>query len=132
MIYRYVLATKFQPYLDFWLKERESLEVDVDDLFVVKDGDSWRCAKISTIDGWTESFTKIMGCDIYLHLFRHHFTTYLSESNVPAEVIKSLIGWENVSMVSLYTDTEADEEFGKYFGEDGIKQVEAKSISDLK
>lgn len=42
-----------------------------------------------------------------------------------------IIGWENLEMVSLYDDTPVDEEIGKYFDEDGIKQVEQKSLQDL-
>jgi integrase len=132
LIFRYVLVDRFQPYLDLWLKEREELGITNEELFVVKNGTTWQPAKVSTLDSWTELFTKVLETDIYFHSFRHHFTTYLSESNIPADVIKSLVGWESVEMVSLYTDTEADEEFGKYFDADGIKQVEQKSIGDLK
>ena len=42
-----------------------------------------------------------------------------------------LIGWSTLDMVNLYKDIEADEEFEKYFNEDGIKQVEQKGLSDL-
>ena len=34
-------------------------------------------------------------------------------------------------MVTLYKDISADEQFEKYFFEEGIKQVEQKSLSDL-
>jgi group I intron endonuclease len=35
------------------------------------------------------------------------------------------------SHISVYNDTEVDEELGKYFDENGIKEVEKKSLSDL-
>lgn len=132
LIHRYVLSTKFQPYLDLWINERKELGIDIDDLFVTRENGKWVTAKISTLDSWTELFTKVLGVDVYLHSFRHFFTTYLSESNIPSEVIKNLVGWESVEMVSLYTDTEVDDELGKYFDEDGIKQVELKNLGDLK
>ena len=34
-------------------------------------------------------------------------------------------------MVSIYKDIDDDEELGKYFDEDGIKQVEEKKLTDL-
>ena len=42
-----------------------------------------------------------------------------------------LIGWSSLDMVSVYKDIEFDEEFEKYFCEDGIRKVEQKSLSDL-
>ena len=32
---------------------------------------------------------------------------------------------------AIYKDIEADEQFEKYFSEDGIKKVEQKSLSDM-
>ena len=34
-------------------------------------------------------------------------------------------------MVAVYKDISADEQFAQYFGEDGIKEVEKKSLSDM-
>ena len=34
-------------------------------------------------------------------------------------------------MVAIYKDIPADEQFEKYFSEEGIKQVEKKSLSDM-
>jgi len=50
---------------------------------------------------------------------------------LPPEVIKKISGWESLDMVSLYTDTDIDDELGKYFNEDGIKRAETKSLSEL-
>lgn len=36
-----------------------------------------------------------------------------------------------MSRSTVYNDMGIDDELGKYFGEDGIKEVEQKSISDL-
>ena len=55
----------------------------------------------------------------------------MHKANIPASVIKDLIGWESLEMVSIYTDVEVDDELGKYFSEDGIKQIETKSLAEL-
>lgn len=49
----------------------------------------------------------------------------------PDNVIQMIIGWSSLDMVGLYKDIEVDEEFEKYFGEDGIKKVEQASLADL-
>lgn len=131
LIYRYVLVNKFKPYLDLWLKEREKLNVDFDDLFVSKRLGQYKPMPQSTLDSWADSFSKILDVDFYWHSLRHFFTTDLCKANLPAEVIKNIVGWESTDMVSIYNDTDVDEEIGKYFNEDGVKQVEQKSLSDL-
>lgn len=62
---------------------------------------------------------------------RHYFTTACSRSGLPDDVIQMLVGWSSLDMVGLYKDIEVDEQFEKYFSEDGIKQVEQKSLSDI-
>ena len=78
--------------------------------------------KVSTLDNWTESLTKMFGKDFYFHCLRHYFCTSLYRANIPAEIIKEVIGWQSVQMVSTYADIEASEEFDKYFDDDGIKK----------
>lgn len=46
-----------------------------------------------------------------------YYTTALCKANIPADIIKDIVGWESTNMVSLYNDTEVDEELGKYFDE---------------
>jgi integrase len=72
-----------------------------------------------------------MGFDFYFHACRHYFTTALSKANIPAEVIKDIVGWSEVTMVSVYCDTEVDEELGKYFKDGEIQSIKTKSLSDL-
>ena len=131
MLHKYILATDFQPYLDKWIKQREELEIDNEYLFVTKTRGEWERAKVSTLDSWAERFNQYIDKHFYWHANRHFFTTSLAKANIPAEVIKQIVGWESVEMVSTYNDTGIDDELGKYFGEDGIKQVEEKSLSDL-
>ena len=46
-------------------------------------------------------------------------------------MIQMLVGWSSLDMVTVYKDIDADEQFEKYFGEEGIKTVEKKSLADM-
>lgn len=131
LIHRYVLVSKFKPYFDMWMEERERLGITNDELFVVKKNDAFIPMQTSTLDSWTKQISKILNMDFYFHSLRHYFTTALSKSNIPDSVIQNLQGWSSLDMVQIYKDIEVDDELGKYFGEDGIKQVETKGLSDL-
>lgn len=126
----YVLRKQFLPYLDLWMKQREELGIESEWLFPNK-LDYSVAIKTDTMDSWVDGFSKFLGKDFYYHSLRHYFTTMLAENNIPAQVIKDIVKWESVEMVSLYTDSSADESIGKYFGADGIKKVEQKSLNDI-
>lgn len=129
----YILKSKFQMYYDLWMEERKRLGVpdELDEIFVVKKQGEWKPMEITTLNSWSITFGKLLNVHFYFHLMRHQFTTALHQANIPASVIKDLIGWESLEMVSLYTDVDVDDELGKYFSEDGIKQVESKSLNEL-
>ena len=134
LLYLYVLKNPFDPYLNLWLEERTRLGIASEWLFPLKIGNEWDNEKqlnTSTMDSWTDSFTRILGKDFYWHSLRHMFTTQLSQNNIPSSVIQEIIGWDSADMVNLYNDTTADEMIGKYFNEDGIVQVEQSNLSDL-
>ena len=134
MLYVYILKNKFKKYFDLWEDERKRLGVpnEIDEMFVVKKGNGeWQSATISVLDYYTKMFSELLGVDFYFHSLRHNFTTSLSASNIPTNVIKDLQGWSSIEMVNLYTDSEVDDEIGKYFSEEGIKQVETKGLNDL-
>jgi integrase len=129
---RFVLIGKFKPYFDLWMEERKKIGVDeFDELFVTKRNNEWHPMKISTLDSWADQFSKYLGIDFYFHCMRHNFTTGLSAANVPASVIKEIIGWESIDMVNLYDDTEIDDKLEKYFDENGVKKIEKKELSDI-
>jgi len=130
-INKYIIVAKFKPYFDLWMEQREELGVDCEDLFVSKRKGIWESAKISTLDSFAESFTKTLGVDFYWHSLRHYFCTALCKSNVPESVVKDIVGWDSITMVVLYNDTEVDDEFGKYFNEDGIVISEKKNIENI-
>lgn len=126
----YVLRKPFLPYLELWLNERKELGIESEWLFPRKDDPSQQL-KPDTMDSWVDGFSNVLGKPFYYHSLRHFFTTMLAENNIPASVIQEIVAWESADMVSLYTDTSADDTIGKYFGSDGIKNVENKSLGDL-
>lgn len=131
-IYCYTLKHDFQPYLDLWLEKRARLGIENEELFVVKHGNGYTPATDQTVSGWAEQCERILGVPFYMHSLRHFFTTQLSaEKNLPDEVIKKLVGWDSLEMVSLYKDIDIEEELGKYFDENGVKTVEQGSITSL-
>ena len=132
-IFVYIIKNKFKPYFDLWMEERTRLGVpeDIDEIFVNKRNGVWEPAKISLLDSWAMKFSEILDIDFYWHSTRHAFTTEMVKNNVPASVIKDIVSWESTDMVDLYTDIDVDDKLGEYFGEEGIKKVESKSLSDL-
>lgn len=129
----YTLKNGFKPYLDLWLKYREENNIDSEWLFPKKENGVYINEQMSTttLDSWAETFSNILGIPFYWHSLRHFFTTECSRSGLPDDVIQMLVGWNNLDMVSLYKDISADEQFEKYFNEDGIQKQEAKSLSDM-
>ena len=134
LLYVYTLAKPFKPYLDMWIEERARLGIDSIWLFPKYNGNDWSSDEhvaISTFDSYAKSFTSILGKPWYVHNARHFFTTSLSENNIPDKVIKDIMGWSTVALVDVYRDIDSEDDFSKYFGADGIKQVKQKSIGDL-
>jgi integrase len=130
-IYRYVLIKQFKQYFDLWMEERKRLGIEGEELFWNKYDKVNKTSNVSLLNSYALSFSQILGIDFYWHSLRHYFCTALCKANIPADVIKDVVGWDSTTMVSLYNDTEVDEELGKYFNKDGIKQTEKKNLSDL-
>lgn len=131
---KYALVSKFKPYFDLWMEERNKLNLPEhlqDVLFVAKDKDSWKSVTISMLNTYANQFSKFLDVDFYFHCMRHNFTTGLSQSNIPASVIQEIVGWSNLEMVSLYDDQTIDDKLGKYFDENGIKKIDKKELTDL-
>lgn len=131
MLTKYTLKDRFKPYFDLWMKKRTELGVESEYLFAYKRGDKTINYTTSALDGWAEDFTKYLNKYFYWHSCRHNWCTGLVKANIPSSVIKEIGGWESTAMVDVYTDIEIDDRLGDFFGEDGIKQVEKKGLSDL-
>lgn len=126
----YTLVKKFKPYLDLWLAERERLGIESVWLFPADDNPN-DMLKISTVNSWMKTASRLSGLDIYTHSFRHFYTTMLSNEGIPDGVIKEILGWEDVSMVAVYNDRSTEDTLDMYFGADGVKRNVAKGLTDL-
>ena len=89
------------------------------------------CVKITTINSWSNTFSRIAGKPAYIHSLRHYFTTSLAKAGIPDGVIQSIVAWESSDMVRLYTDLDADEQIGMYFKDGDISVPEKKSLADM-
>ena len=123
-----------KQYIDLWLQEREEKGIDNKYLFVSKsiDGDgtaTWN--QRQDISHWTDEFTDILGVDFYFHCLRHFTCTKLHRMNLPAHVIQEFFGWTSSEMLKIYNDLSAEDEFGKYFDKDGVKEIKQATFSDL-
>lgn len=132
MLKKFVIIAQFKPYLDLWLKQREELGINSEWLFVSKSkAGVWEQLKPETLNSWAISFSKIINVDFYWHANRHLFVSRLMRANIPAEVVKDIVGWADVSLISVYNDNDISDEIGKYFDENGIKEVKKVSLTDL-
>ena len=126
----YVLAKRFRPYLDAWLKERDALATDSEWLFPDAN-DSTQQLRTSTVDSWSDTVSRMVDLEIYPHAFRHFFCTMLSRAGLPDSVITEIVGWESSDLCKVYVDIEADEQIGMYFEDGEIVAKGATEISNI-
>ena len=130
LIYLYVLKKQFDPYLELWMKERE--EKGIESEWLLPDSlDPSKQLSISTLDSWTDKYTEFLGKDFYWHSMRHLFTTTLLKANIPESVVQDIVHWSTADMLKVYDDRDTDDNIGKYFDENGIKEVDKTGLSDL-
>jgi integrase len=129
--HKFVLKNGFKEYFDLWMEERERLGITGDDLFVTRKAEEWIPASDTTLQSWKTSFTKLLEVDFYFHSLRHYLTTKLRANNIPDKIIKEFFGWESIDMIEIYDDNEAEDDFSKFFTEEGIKKVEKKSLDEI-
>lgn len=126
----YTLAKKFKPYFDAWMKRREELEIESEWLF--PDADDPSCPiRISTVNSWAVTFTKLSGRDFYAHSLRHYFVSALSRAGIPDNVVVQIIGWSSSEMFNVYNDNSKDDQIGMYFKDGEIAAPQQKSLNDL-
>jgi len=131
VISRYVIKPTFRPYLDLWLKEREEKGIESEYLFVTKKNGEWVPAKISTMDSFASSISKIFDIDFYNHCVRHYFCTKLKRNKLPDEIVVGILQWSSPDMVKIYNDIPQEESLSQYFDKDGFKEAEVKTIKDI-
>lgn len=132
VIGRYVIKETFRPYFDAWMKQREEKGIQSEYLFIVHRGDDWEPAKISTMDSFADSISKMFNIDFYNHCVRHYFCTKLKKNNLPDEVVVQVLHWSSPDMVKIYNDIPQEELLSNFFGKDGIKEVKPVSLTDIK
>lgn len=130
MINCYTLAKKFTPYLDMWRNRRLDKYGDSEWLFPDAKNPEEHI-QISTINSWSNTFSRLSGKPAYIHSLRHYFTTSLAKAGIPDGVIQSIVAWESSDMVQLYKDIDADEQIGMYFKDGDIVAPEQKGLGDL-
>lgn len=131
LLVKYCLKSKVDKYLELWDMEREKQNIEIDDLFVTKRKGDWIPASISTVDSWMGKCSEILGETVYAHSLRHFFISYLRRESVPIEIIKDIVGHEDVSMSQKYDDNPKENGFLKYFSDEGINKIEDKKLSDI-
>ncbi len=126
----YTLAKKFKPYFDAWMKRRDELGIESEWLF--PDADDPSCPiRISTVNSWAVTFTKLSGRDFYAHSLRHYFVSALSRAGIPDNVVVQIIGWSSSEMFNVYNDNSKDDQIGMYFKDGEISAPQQKSLNDL-
>ena len=132
VIGRYVIKETFKPYFDLWMAQRAEKGIDSEYLFVVHRGDSWEPAKISTMDSFADSISKMFDIDFYNHCVRHYFCTKLKRNHLPDEAVVEVLHWSSPDMVKIYNDTPQEEILSNFIGKDGFKEVKQVSLKDIK
>lgn len=126
----YTLAKKFQPYLDKWLEERQTQNIESEWLFP-DDNSPTASISISTLNSWAQTFTRLTGRDFYWHSLRHYFVTALSKAGIPDNIVVQILGWSSADMFALYNDQTKDDLLSQYFKDGDIYIPEQKKLEDL-
>jgi len=108
LLYKYILREKFLPYYQIWIKKRTKIlkkkGLEHNRLFIKLDGNP---ATEATIRGWIVYFENYLKVPFYTHALRHYLTTLLSKQNIPHMLIKEIMGWSSLELVSVYDDSSA-------------------------
>lgn len=123
-IKKYIIKEAFQPYFDLWMKERETLGINSEYLFVSKKGGEYVPATISTANTLALKISEAGEVDFYSHSGRHFFATLLKRKNFPDDIIVQIFSWADSSMIKVYNDIPPEEYMQDFFK--GLSQNEVK------
>lgn len=126
----FCLAKQFKPYFDLWMNKRKELGIESIWLFPDKSNPEKQLS-ISTLNSWANTFTRILGVNFYWHALRHMTVTNFKRAGIPDTVIQQYMGWSDISMVPVYSDLQAEEQLGMYFGGDGVLKPNVKDLSEI-
>lgn len=130
MLECFTLAKQFKPYLDNWMRYREQNGIESEWLFPNTEDPSSHI-NVSMMNSWAESFSRMLNRSFHWHAMRHFLTTNFKRAGIPDSVIQQYIGWEDISMVSVYNDLGADEELGMYFTSEGITAPKQRGFDEI-
>ena len=129
-LYKYTLCD-FKKYYDLWIEYRKKNGIESEWLFVRKTENGYEQAKNTTFDSYAVTCSNILNMPFYFHALRHNLCTKLCKCNLPSKIIQEYFGWSNPSLIDVYDDSEASEDFGKYFTTKGIVQAKSGSLNDI-
>ena len=130
MLNCFTLAKQFKPYFDNWMADREQKGIDSIWLFPNIDNPEEHM-KVSRVNSWVESMNRYLDTPLYMHALRHSAVSRFKRAGIPDSVIQQYIGWEDISMVSVYNDLGADEELGMYFTSEGITAPKQRGFDEI-
>lgn len=131
MLNCFTLAKQFKPYFDNWMADREQKGIESIWLFPNVDNPDEHM-KTSRINSWVESINrKYLDTPLYMHSLRHAIVGRFKKAGIPDSVIQQYIGWEDISMVSVYNDLGADEELSMYFSSDGVNAPKQRGFDEI-
>ena len=126
----YTLAKKFRPYLTMWLEQREKSGISSEWLFPDKNNQS-EPIRISTLNSWANTFSRLTGRDFYAHSLRHYFVSALSRAGIPDSVVVQILGWSSSEMFSVYNDNSKDDQISRYFKNGDISVPDKTGFGDV-
>lgn len=126
----YTLAKKFRPYLDHWVDYRERSGIKSEWLFP-SPSDFSKHRSVESLNGWSNTISKITGKIYYAHSLRHYFVSALSRAGIPDNVVVQIIGWSSAEMFNIYNDNSKDDQISMYFSDGDIAVPEKKGLADL-
>lgn len=120
----------FKKYLDLWMNQRKEYNTPENE-YIFCDLKTGETSKVSTLDSFSETITKLLGRPFYFHALRHQLCTRLVRLGLPSNVIQEYFGWASIDLISVYDDSEANESFGDFFTSEGIKGKKTKGFGDI-
>lgn len=133
MLECYTLRKPFQPYFDMWMKDREERGIESKWLFPQPNNPDEHIG-VSMANSWANSFSRILGKDVYIHSLRHHVVSELSRQGLSDNAVVLFMGWSDSSgsqMFSIYNDNPKDDQLAAWFKNGEINTSGKKGITDL-
>jgi integrase len=106
LLIKYIIKDIFWDRYQKWLDLRKVIMTrhgkDHNFIFIKNNGDP---AEDSSVRTWVEKIEELLEIPFYPHCLRHYFTTLLSKSKLPSDLIQEIVGWSSEGMVKIYNDS---------------------------